>query len=231
MKERWTTTMISGTLSLAPLVLLGATSAHADHFKPLSPHHTAYGVSQLGYGDLRGHDEDSLTPMARLHNPNHITQVAALIFYDAARGQNPGTPELFVGCHCKVLTPHASVGVSEEDVPGSGLEMSPGRARYAEAIWSPVDPVRVRKGRGDDDDDDDDRARRRIADGLGGAFNIGASDFAGASIHLAHPGLFSLPSNSVVPGQRQVAIDCLCHELARLNLNRDIFKEFGVICP
>lgn len=229
MKARWTTTMMSGALSLAPLVLLGATSAHADHFKPLSPNHTAYGVSQLGYGDLRGRDDDSLTPMARLHNPNHVTQVAALIFYDAARGRSPGTPEVFVGCHCKVLTPHASVGVSEEDVPDSGR---PGRARYAEAIWSPVDPVRVSKGRDDDDDDKDDgdKASRRIADGLGGAFNIGANDFAGASINLAHPGLFSLPSNSVVPGQRQVAIDCLCNELARLNLNRDIFKEFGVTC-
>ena len=45
---------------------------------------------------------------------------------------------------------------------------------------------------------------------------------------LAHPGLFSLPSNDVVPGQREAAIQCVLDDLVRFGLPLDLFSDFGI---
>ena len=102
---------------------------------------------------------------------------------------------------------------------------------YVESIWVPLDPVEVRDNTGDDDDDDDGGSGSgggvqltRVADGLGGLTVFGR----GAFHFLAHPDLFSLPSDDVVPGQRRAAIDCVLLVLAAQGLPSDVFSDFGV---
>ena len=148
-------------------------------------------------------------------NPVHVTQVAAVIAYEAARGRRPGTPELFVSCVVRELTPHASIGLTETAINPPGNS----RPKYAEVIWAPVTEVSLGQGQGQN---------RRMADGLGGNFDSGIGNREGNS-RLAHPGLFSLPSDDVVAGQRQAGIDCVRQGLLDLGLNDDIFEEFGVI--
>jgi hypothetical protein len=224
---------------LAPVAvcLVLATSAFADHFSPLSPNHTRYGVSQLQFGDVAGREQfDPVRPVIRLNNPNHVTQAVAILAYQAERGPRPGRAEVFDGCHVEVLTPNASQAVSGAEFPNGAVISTP---QYAEAIWAPLDPVRLRDDDDDDDDDDDGNGRgpqggnRRIADGLGGLadFSGVGGDLTGSTQNLAHPGLFSLPSDAVVPGQRQAAITCVCTFVKVLSLSRDIFNEFGISCP
>jgi hypothetical protein len=197
-------------------------AAWADHFRPLSPQHTNYGVSQLQFGDVAGRENfGGPRPVVRLNNPNHVTQAVAILVYQAERGRLPGRPEVFDGCHVEVLTPHASQAVSGAEFPGAGGVF--GSPQYATAIWAPLDSVSPGRGRGQN---------RRIADGLGGAMDVNAfADRNGRQVNLAHPGLFSLPSDDVVPGQRQAAITCVCTFVATLRLSRDLFSEFGISCP
>jgi hypothetical protein len=54
---------------------------------------------------------------------------------------------------------------------------------------------------------------------------------AEGEITLAHPSLFSLPSNVAVAGQKEAASDCICQQVSTLGLSRNLFKEFGVGCP
>jgi len=196
---------------------VGAAPTWADHFKPLSPDHTSYGVAQLNYGDICCTDaKGGVSPAVTLWNPNHVTQVAALLVYESARGPRPGKPEVFVGCAVRQLTPHASVGIPDKEIPENKTFV----AKYAEVIWVPVDKVNPGKGNG---------ATRRIADGLGGYFsNHGTEKRDDGVSQLAHPGLFSLPSDDVVFGQRKDAIGCVRKGLLKLGLSPDVFSEFGI---
>ena len=203
--------ILRGMVGLAVLALAGATPAAADHFKPLSPNHTSYGVAQLNYGNV----PPFLDFIVKLMNPVHVTQAAAVIIYESDRGANAGTPEKYLNCVVRQLTPHASISIEEGDYFPTTDEVS----TYAEVIWAPVAKVSPGKGNGEN---------RRIADGLGGYFHTGRD------LHdprLAHPGLFSLPSNTVVAGQRENAINCVCTGLSGLALSGDVFSEFGINCP
>ena len=112
---------LGGVIALGALAFAGASPAWSDHFKPLSPNHTSYGVAQLNYGEICcGPRQFGLIPAVRLMNPSHVTQVAALIVYESARGRRAGTPEVFVGCTLRVLTPHGSLAISDRDVPENG---------------------------------------------------------------------------------------------------------------
>ncbi len=68
----------------------------------------------------------------------------------------------------------------------------------------------------------------RVADGLGGWSHSGRDT---PDPQLAHPGLFTLPSNDVVAGQRETAIGCVCDGLVSLGVSTDVFGNFGVVCP
>ena len=194
-----------------------------DEFQPLSLSHTDYGVAQLNYGNIPGFENSPTMPVMKLMNPTPVTQVAAAIVYEAERGQNPGTPEVYATCVVRKLTPHASIGIpsSAVDTPANTLP------KYAEVIWAPVEKVQVsllsqfgiksgvKKG-------------ARMADGLGGYFLTAFQGSAEGTPQLAHPQLFSLPSDDVVAGQRQAAIDCVLGGLANLGLPADIFEDFGI---
>jgi len=152
--------------------------------------------------------------------------VAALIYSsDRGRGGAGQTTEVFLGCKVRVLAPHSSTDISDADLVTAGVPQ--GRPLYTEHIWAPLGEISVRQ---DDDErhEKSDRKKRRTADGLGG--NAEGSSFE-RELRLAHPGLFSLPSNSVIPGQRETAIGCVCAELAAQSLNADIFSDFGIRCP
>ncbi len=81
-------------MGLVALALLGANPVSAGHFKKLSDRHTNFGVAQLNYGNIPGGEFSSTRPVLKLMNPVHVTQVAALIAYEAARGSEAGTPEV-----------------------------------------------------------------------------------------------------------------------------------------
>ena len=212
-------------MGLALMVGLSAVPLAADHFKKLSTDHTSYGVAQLNYGNIPGADSSSTRPAMKLMNPVHVTQVAAVIAYEAARGRFPGTAEVFVTCVVRVLTPHASIGIPEAVF---NVKDSP---KYVEVIWVPMEAVSLAKGSGKSDKSDKSSKKsnntRRIADGLGGNFDSGAGNREGNS-RLAHPGLFSLPSDDVVAGQRGAAINCVLDGLFDLGMDNDIFSEFGI---
>lgn len=157
-------------------------------------------------------------------NPVHVTQVVALIVYEADRGRNPGTAEQYALCQVRKLGPHASVGVPEAffDTGDPDLRLP----KYVEAIWAPVEKVSLVKGH-HHQHARQHRHGRRVADGLGGILESGTASREGDT-QLAHPGLFSLPSDTVVAGQRQAAIDCVLAGLGSLGLSLDIFEEFGI---
>ena len=212
-----TTSLLGGAMGLAALMFLGASPVSAGHFEELSVHHTNYGVAQFNYGNLAARNIDDFTPLIKLMNPVHVTQVAAVIVYEAARGFRPGTAGAYSTCLVRELTPHGSLGLPEAVVNPPGRRV----AKYAEVIWAPVDPV------SDDDDDDNIDDLTRLADGLGGYWEHGAGNHEGKP-ELALPHLFSLPSDAVVLGQRQAAIDCVLAGLAALGLSPDIFSDFGI---
>jgi hypothetical protein len=180
--------------------------AWADYyqFKKLSIDHTSYGVSQFTYGLLGYEGRDS-----RFINPNRVTQVVASFVYTrTAEGHEPDT-EVYLGCTIEVLTPHAAIG-------GDRFVGTSDEPRYVESIWVPLEKVKIRYK---------NKTRRvRIADGLGGRTSFGHGKYG----FMAHPDLFSLPSDDVVPGQRQAAIDCVQAELGSLGLSLYIFQEFGI---
>jgi hypothetical protein len=212
MKHKITWFLIPGLIAL-----LGANSVWADHFKRLSTKHTSYGVSQLNYANL-SQDTGVPSPVFKLMNPGHVTQAAAAFVYSSARGDVGTDPEVYLGCSVAVVPPHGSIGITGDDlvtVPG-------GEPLYGEVIWAPLEKVDFGKHKGKEKD------YGRIADGLGGSFGGARSE---GESRLAHPGLFSLPSDSAFPGQRQAAIDCVCADLGTLGESPDIFSEFGIDCP
>lgn len=231
MRHKWNGTLVAGVLSLVAFGLPGAITVWADHFKPLSPNHTDYGVAQLNYGNMSQiFRSDTTTPAVKLMNPNHLTQAVAGLIYSSDRGrQGAGqATEVFLGCKVHVLTPHGSTEISEAELVTAGVPEN--RPLYSEYIWAPLEKVSLRKDDDDDDHEKGDRKKRRIADGLGGSAVNRFTENEG-EIGLAHPGLFSLPSNSVVAGQREKAIDCICAELAAQSLDHKVFSEFGISCP
>lgn len=212
-------------------VLAAAPAAQAEHFKPLSPHHTSYGVSQLVYGNLPPLTAGN-SASVKLINPNHVTQAAATLIYSSNRGnQGAGHPtEVFLACKVRVVTPHGSTSISDAELVAAGAPLD--RPLYSEHIWAPLEKVAL----SEDDDDDgkdkdksgkDDQKKRRLADGLGGSAEGG---FEEREMRLAHPSMFSLPSNAVVAGQKERAVRCICTELAVQRLPADTFSDFKVRC-
>ena len=222
---RWAVVSIV-TIGL-PLV---ATVSSADHddakFEPLSASHIDYGVSQYNYGIVprSGGGPNAFVPAPmKLMNPSKVTQVAAVFVYN--RSADPSQTEVFLGCVVRKVTPHGALDLLDESIGGdfpageNTFFLPPGfPPRYAETIWAPLEKVKV-KGKGS--------SKRRVADGLGGR-SMGAVN--ATEHHLAHPKLFSLPSNKVVPGQRQAALDCVCSNLQQIGASSKTFKDFGVRC-
>ena len=220
----------NGSLVVLATVALPLMAAWADHnerssFSPLSAAHVGYGVSQYNYGIVPraggGPNQFVPAPM-KLMNPNSVSQVAAVFVYN--RTADPSQAEVFLGCVVRKLTPHASLDLTDPGVGGdfpTGEENSfvvpPGfPPRYAEVIWAPDKKVKI-----------SGKASGRLADGLGGR----SQGAVNTSVHhLAHPRLFSLPSNDVVPGQREAAKDCVCSRLVELGLSSQTFKGFGLSC-
>lgn len=226
MKRSWKRALWSCVSIFLAAVFPGATTGWAEHFKPLSPNHTTYGVAQLNYGNIPQVSSAENSSAVKFMNPNHVTQAVAALIYSSSRGpQGAGRPtEVFLGCKVRVVTPHGSTDISDVELITAGVPQ--GRPLYSEHIWAPLEKVSL-----SEDDEEHDRSEpksRRIADGLGG--NAESVSYE-RQLRLAHPGLFSLPSNSVVPGQRERAIRCICAELAALRLNADIFSDFKVRCP
>ncbi len=170
--------MMRLSLSLPALALAAGLVAsgetRAGHFQSLSASHTAYGVSQFNYGNVPGNTRPG-QPAIKIVNPNHLTQIAAFVVYQSARGRHAGSAELYMGCVVRELGPHASIAVHGRDFPD---ETASGETvpTFVEAIWAPVDTVSVtlastsatttvgvatppaqsRAGRKKDRDDDDD---------------------------------------------------------------------------
>ena len=203
--KRMTQLIVIAFVGISFLSLV-TTPLWADHFKKLSKNHLRFGVSQL----LVGHVSPRADELVRLMNPNHITQVAAALFYErlgAFSAGTLGTPEAFLGCVVRDLTPHAAVGID------NGSLSNPDRIPlYVEVISAPVTPVPVKK------------KQAPVADGLGIAASAGT--FQGP-LFLVHPKLFSLPDDE------QAAIDCVCIALEPLileGLAPNVFKDFGITC-
>ncbi len=211
---------------------LGATLSWAGHeFKKLSKNHLLFGVSQFLAGNINAVET---TPL-KLFNPNHVTQVAAALFYEReSEGGGPrpgGSAEEFQACLVRVLTPHGALQFRLDFLETGRL--------YVEVISAPATPVRKGKRKEKDDDEDENKYNKhrghmkrelRLADGLGIRGTAALTNFASVPLSMVHPGLFSLPSDDVVEGQRQAAIDCVCGALPA-GSDPDVFEEFGISCP
>jgi len=196
----------------------------AKSFAPLSANHTNYGVAQFNFGEVCCAGMPvGLPTVVRLMNPVKVTQVAAVIVYESVSDDSIGffgNAGKYVGCTLPKLPPHSSMGINRDQLP----QNADFAGKYVEVIWAPVKEVTT-SGR---------RFKRntRLADGLGGYFSNAHEGQYEGTVQLAHPKLFSLPSDDVVPGQRQEAIDCICEGLSDLGLSGDIFSEFGIgPCP
>ena len=186
----------------------------AANFQPLSVNHIHYGVSQFLYG----HMSDQPVPV-KLTNPNRVRQAAAMLIYTRGKSDEdiPTILEAYVGCAVRVLGPHGALGIANGALPDVPTELSKSSLRrYVEVLWAPIDPVRARSK----------RRRTRLADGLGGSASGGL--FVSDQFALTHPSRFTLPSNDVIAGQREAAIDCVCQGLAENNAPPDTFSDFGV---
>ena len=233
----------AGLVTGASLLAFSAAPLMAGHFLELSRWHTSFGVAQLNALDIE--DEDRVV----LYNPNHVTQVAAVLAYQRGFVEysfNGGTDllefdssgdfplERYFACVVVKLTPHAALNVRWFSSRPPGLEIS-----YVEVIWSPEFPVRVPIAALGGQ-----KKSRRVADGLGGQA-MGENDDASRGYHLLHPGLFSLPDETVdfalndAINQQEAARQCICQGLFDLvdepfnNLTTPlrVFEPFGVECP
>ena len=207
-------------VSLLLLTVAGSAAADDRSFSRLSAHHTAMGVSQFNYGLVPraggGANQAVPAPM-KLANPGPVAQAAAVLVYSRSVNQ-----EAFIGCVVRKVTPHGAMDLLDPAIGGdfpTGDEtfpVPPGLPpRYAETIWAPLHPVRIGE------------RHTRIADGLGGRA-YGAVH--AIEHHLAHPRLFSLPSNDVVEGQREKAIACVCDGMAARDIPPRTFRPFGIRC-
>ena len=244
-----------GLLSGASLIALGAPSASADHFRKINPKHPNYGVSQLNVTNVSRQRPVCLV----LNNPNHVTQLAAVLMYQRPTADRtsfcPATtsalctaaadfeeylPEVFLGCLVVEMTPHSGVGLHDSSsttwldtsfsdpgaawpgCPGNDRDGGEGVPRYAEVLWGPKEKVTIEV--------DGVEVTRRLANGLGG-IAIGSAKRNAQRNNLMHPSAFALPSNDVVAGQREDAIECVCAGLADLFASGDTFRPFGTDCP
>lgn len=177
-------------------------------------------MSQFLAGNINAQET---TPL-KLFNPTPVTQVVAALFYEReSEGPRPGgNAEQFQACLVRLLTPHGAVQLP--------LDFLATNRAYVEVISAPVTPVKREKDEHDDHGDhDDDDEGLRLADGLGIRGTATLTFFASVPLSMVHPELFSLPSDDVLPGQRQAAIDCVCDGLA-LGLDPDVFEDFGIDC-
>ena len=205
-------------LFISILFVITAEPLLAKSFTRLNSLHTNYGVSQFNYGDVGKQDLFQCGNCAaiKLVNPVKVTQIAAIIVYERQEvDEGLGTPGVYLGCTLRRLPPHSSLGISVLGLPSAQFRPEPGK--YVEVIWAPEDKVALRYGR-----------PTRIANGLGGYFSNSADGQYLGTVQLAHPKMFSLPSDLVVEGQKQEAIDCICDGISDLDLSGDIFKNFGV---
>ena len=208
-------------LSAAPLM--------ASHYQEISNHHTRWGISQLNAMDL-----DTQSDMV-VYNPNHDTQLAAVLLYRRAdfeyrllpdsAGQlfldfiDEGPAEEWRACIVVELTPHAAI---ELDWPKPSDPPWPNQ-QYVETIFAPLDPVRA---------PGTNNKARRLADGLGGVITAeGESDSRG--YHLVNPLMFTLPED-VGTGTRAAACECICERISLLGFTasrvNSVFAPFGIVC-
>jgi len=194
-------------------IVFSTQPARADD-DDLTKHHLNYGVSQFWAGT-----HGALRP-GRYANPTPVNMVVATLIYhvinieDQLAGDDlQRISEKFLSCVVLELTPHAAVYL-DEDVFEAGIPMPGGfdddGPYYSEIISAPRDG--------------------RLADGLGILAQDGTQQ---ASMRAVHPRLFSLPSDTVLLGQRQTAIDCVCNGLFGLDMPvpipSDIFSAFGIV--
>lgn len=200
----------------------------AMQYRPLTSLHTNYGVSQLNYGQVCcAGITPGLPTVIRLMNPIKVTQVAAVIVYENRSDDINGflgNPGVYVGCTLRKLSPHSSIGINRDQLPQSPVGPLAQPSKYVEVIWAPEQEVGIGYWH--------TSKMGRIADGLGGYFSNAHDGQYEGTVQLANPRLFSLPSDDIVPGQKQAAVDCICEGLSDLNLSGDIFSEFGIgPCP
>ncbi len=214
----------------------------------LTTSHTAYGVSQLlagihsgdllynyecpTYVDRWGYTRYWGQANVRLMNPTGATHMAAVIVYDRLHPEardrfqicEPGEtsldcllPERFVACSVERLTPHAAMSATPciHPVTNPGYGLYSNRPLYTELISAPEEGVAGTGGTG-------------VADGYGLIAFQGRTEMY---LRALHPSLFTLPSDSVVAGQRQAAVECICSGLAELAAPLDVLSGFGVTCP
>lgn len=232
--RRTTRSVALAFVGIASFSLMISPVSAGHSFEKLSKNHLQFGVSQF----LAGNVPNSRPQNLKLMNPNHVTQVAAVLIYERVK-ENPsfgpiGEAELFLGCAVRELSPHAAVGISSEEV-GDTEDFT---ALYVEVISAPATPVKRKTGkwleswneREGNEREGKERKGLRLADGLGIIADASGSE---KSLHLIHPGLFSLPSDDVVDGQQQAAIDCVCAALDELPDDSDleVFEDFGIDCP
>lgn len=216
-------------LALAASVAM-AGAAKAEHFEPLSPGHTDFGVSQFSYGNVPIYMAPA-DDVLKVVNPNHVDQVAAFLIYESVRGEILGRAGAYAGCVVRELAPHHSIAVAGWEFFGDmqdegGVAVS----TYVESIWAPIDEVGVpeerEKKKKKKKRKDKDLDFVRTADGLGGTFEFGGFGEEPPP-RLAHPAMFSLPTDVA---DRSDAIDCVMRGLADLDTPRsdDLFADFGI---
>ena len=224
-----TTQLTIGLFAGASLLGLSATPLMANHYKEISELHTIWGISQLNAMDLKTQSD------MVVYNPNHDTQLAAVLIYRRAvfnyqllpdsDGQlfleeiEKGPAEEWRACIVVELTPHADI---ELDWPKPSDPPWP-RQQYIETIFAPVDPVRA---------PGTNNKARRLANGLGGVI-VGEDEGDSRGYHLLHPSLFTLPED-VGTGTREAACECICQRINLLGFTpsrvNSVFAPFGIVC-
>ena len=225
-----TTQFTAGLVAGVSLLGLSAAPLIASHFEEVSRFHTVWGVSQFNAMDAD--DESSLV----VYNPNHVTQLAAVLIYRQAEfdyrllpdnaGElfldfiDEGPPEEWRACIVVELSPNADIGLDWNKPPDPPWP----RQMYNEVIFAPLDPVRA---------PGTNNKARRLADGLGGVAR-GDSDSDQGAFHLLNPLFFTLPSNEVVSGQKDAACECICERVNLLGFEpsrvNSVFAPFGIVC-
>ena len=211
---RWVSAGAAAGLAVA-LAAAGAFAQSANEAppeRPLSVLHSAYGPSQLLVGDSTSFRNVHI----RLSNPTIREHMVAVLAYERViEGRSGeaggGEAEVFNNCTVKRLTPHGSVSSSSLFTSGPF---------YGEVISAPSQPIRLPNG-----------SVTRVANGLG-VLAKGGGSRENQRWQPVFPRLFSLPSNAVVPGQREQAIRCVCLHLRFLfeDVPGDVFSDFGITC-
>ncbi|MDB9822914.1 hypothetical protein OAC89_04360 [Deltaproteobacteria bacterium] len=169
--------------------------------KRFSSSHTLYGVSQYISGYTSGYEY-----YLKLSNPTPVTMIVAVLAYDRESGGSGGGGSEFVDYNVIRLAPHAaaSVGGVDTDFGQRGIEIiSAPETPPSSSMWG----------------------YRRTADGLGIIKTRGGY---GGDTFSGNPNAFNLPSDAVVAGQRQEAINSILCGLEDIGAPLDTFKDFGI---